>query len=663
MLLRIIQLGNWGRADKPFISGTVNIKIYVAAYMIAAKPNHVFENMGELEEKVFDASKPMLEAFHKTATALSQGKTWDFIRKKVAPNLPSLLCTYLRTFKDWKLVDERKLAGRLTHALRGLEQAEMGLKDDEQDNKLRAELRAQQKRLREKLAQIAGLKAVEAHDAKRARSVQAATVSRDAHAPQSAAELTGHVGGMTNEQLAHELLVDKDFRLDEQAGMSDDRLVHTKIRETFERAFWDSLVEDLSALPPMYGRVLNVLTEIKTGIEGLAHGHPEEQSIGKVIDMDAITAQLRQNTLDYAGCVTLIDNIVMVLISMHDRMRSPERHKETRDKWDTLRATMQDAIALDHLARARATCSALELVLNRVHAVRVDTANNKLRAIAPVIREHGVEYEKSHFVRKLDKGTITLKHTKTWIAHTLAELVATKDARVQVADLAEGKPEDFEVVLYVAMVNLIADYPNWGGVLRGQGDKDVVPETMILDLMRIKALNMHFHTDVVSSVILATVEMQCREHIKDVHLRAEVFKAVQDVVVKNPPKPNSPRVTIRIVMETLKRAMTKPMLDACQMMLDKNVKRSSAVHAAMTKIFKKVWYHLIKDKDIPASCNVPECARPLLVEVQKHSASLSVVVLHNKKVHVTRYNPIIKAAGDEISKSVAKKTSAGKAKK
>ena len=51
--------------------------------------------------------------------------------------------------------------------------------------------------------------------------------------------------------------------------------------------------------------------------------------------------------------------------------------------------------------RSRVFCKALELCLDRVHALSVDTANNKLRAIAPVIREHSVEYERSHFRKKL----------------------------------------------------------------------------------------------------------------------------------------------------------------------------------------------------------------------------------------------------------------------
>ena len=60
---------------------------------------------------------------------------------------------------------------------------------------------------------------------------------------------------------------------------------------------------------------------------------------------------------------------------------------------------MQDVDGKEQSDRARVICKALELVLDRVHKIRVDTANNKLRAIAPVIRQHGIEYEKTHFAR------------------------------------------------------------------------------------------------------------------------------------------------------------------------------------------------------------------------------------------------------------------------
>ena len=116
--------------------------------MITARPSHIFETLCDLESKVLDASTPMLECFHRTAAALSKGVAWHQVRLDVAKDLPSLLCTYLRTFKDWKLVDERKLAGRLKNALCGLEEAEAELLNLDPELDIRVELFAQMQRLR-----------------------------------------------------------------------------------------------------------------------------------------------------------------------------------------------------------------------------------------------------------------------------------------------------------------------------------------------------------------------------------------------------------------------------------------------------------------------------------------------------------------------------------
>ena len=134
-----------------------------------------------------------------------------------------------------------------------------------------------------------------------------------------------------------------------QGDMSDDKLVHTKIRETFERAFWSSLLDDMCAIPCSYSRVLSVLREIREGVQvqrhkpvfvcvlrcrllpsyththtqaltgapvfyvqSLSKDHPEYQKIQDVIDLDFITQQLKNDAFSYGDCTSLIDNIVKV---------------------------------------------------------------------------------------------------------------------------------------------------------------------------------------------------------------------------------------------------------------------------------------------------------------------------------------------------------------
>lgn len=71
---------------------------------------------------------------------------------------------------------------------------------------------------------------------------------------------------MSNEQLAHEILLDPTFCMD-QDGSSSNKLLCTRLPVAFSPAFWNSLHEDLCQNPMQYGRVYLVLQEIKTVIQ------------------------------------------------------------------------------------------------------------------------------------------------------------------------------------------------------------------------------------------------------------------------------------------------------------------------------------------------------------------------------------------------------------
>ena len=191
-------------------------------------------------------------------------------------------------------------------------QAETGLAGDELADSMRAELQKQQQRIRGKLAQISGVDGaatcypVQTGPGTKRRATVSGGVCNAArvakclgvsltNGTQSASQ-GSCIRGMTNEQLAHEILLDPCFHLDDkvsvpslcvmvvnppteplltlarprvalQVNVSDEKLVHTKIRETFERAFWNSLADDLCAIPCSYSRVISVLDEVRKGVQ------------------------------------------------------------------------------------------------------------------------------------------------------------------------------------------------------------------------------------------------------------------------------------------------------------------------------------------------------------------------------------------------------------
>ena len=68
----------------------------------------------------------------------------------------------------------------------------------------------------------------------------------------------------------------------------------------------------------------------------------------------------------------------------------------------------------------RVFCKALEFLLERVNAMCIDSANAMLCLIAPVIKNHGIDYERGKFADKLKNGTFTLEKTTVYRSPTIA---------------------------------------------------------------------------------------------------------------------------------------------------------------------------------------------------------------------------------------------------
>ena len=626
------------------IVAQVNVKIFLSAYMIAAKPHHVFEKMEELENKVFEASKSMLRVFHHTAEDLRKGIPWYQVKNGAGEDLPPSLCEYLRTFKDWKLEEERKLCKKCEKAVASLERALRNLKEDEQGTRLHVDLVVHQKRLLKKIRDI------ERHRDWADRDADQCPVS-DPRAPATVLRASGGAGTdsspgsgrkVSTAHLVKDVLVKDDFQLDvKRCG----ELVHTTIINAFETAFWERLAEDLTGETPSYSGVLSVLTEIKTKMEDVAAGHPEAVQIAEIVDLEFIGQMLSAGALDYKGCEKLIDAIVNVLCSMHDRMGKPDRRVETVRKWTDLKK-MFDAADSDNLTLGHTVCAALNFVMDRAHCAKVDKCNDLLKKVTPSIMHGGVEFLREQFQKEY--GGKVLTRTNAWISHTIRELVEKKDTRVGVQDLVRGDPHAFEKVLYIAMVSLVVEYPNWGGTTRSVDQEDQIPETTMLDLLRVKALNVYFHIDVVSILIISTVKERLCGLVDDAEVRNQLVSAVQDVVKENPPNHAKPDRTVNLVIKSLDDKVDADGLDKVKTALADNVRKDSPAYADMVNTLKRAWYDLIKNFSLSEECRIPDAADVIILASQKRLLEFQKMVLIDKKVHVDRYNGIITKAVQAI---------------
>ena len=220
-----------GSPSRALSAENVNVRVFLAGFMIAYRPTHVFESMGALEHALLEATTPLLDAFEKICACIQKDKAFSEVPPELTKDFPTLLFEYLKRFKAWKGPDEAKLTCRIKHALVALYQAEEHLPADEPpDSKLKLEFRTQIERLRSKLEQIAGAEALAKFDSDRPASLGEGGPRASASTGGAYAALPGR---MTNEQLAHEMILDPEFQLDESGGCTVDNPVFHRIRESF----------------------------------------------------------------------------------------------------------------------------------------------------------------------------------------------------------------------------------------------------------------------------------------------------------------------------------------------------------------------------------------------------------------------------------------------
>lgn len=206
--------------------------------MIAFRPSNVFESMGALEQSLFESAIPLMTNFQNIVECTAANDSFKNVPHALTRDFPSMIFEFLKRFKAWKIPDEAKLTCRIRHALVALYQAQSQLPPDEpEDSNLKVEFRTQIERLRSKLSQIAGPAALVKFDVELATGELSVAIRSGGGSCKCVNSGAYSIipGRMTNEQLAHELLLDPTFQLDENGGILTESPVYHRIRESFHR--------------------------------------------------------------------------------------------------------------------------------------------------------------------------------------------------------------------------------------------------------------------------------------------------------------------------------------------------------------------------------------------------------------------------------------------
>lgn len=211
----------------------VNVRAFLAGFMIAFKPSHVFESMGPVEGDLQEAAVSVITRFEKICNAIGEAHHFHALPLHVTDGFAQSLLEYLQCFKAWKKPDEEKHIRRITDALNGLYQAMEQLSNFEtEESKLSLHYRSEIERLRSKMRVIAGTEALQAYDEAR-RNGRTGVSDAAAATGDRVRQPNGIPRRLTNEQLAHELLLNPLFQLEVDGRFNSKCLRFRHVRETF----------------------------------------------------------------------------------------------------------------------------------------------------------------------------------------------------------------------------------------------------------------------------------------------------------------------------------------------------------------------------------------------------------------------------------------------
>lgn len=352
----------------------VNIRVFLAMYMIVIFPSCVFEEMGELQTALRDSGKRLLDNFERMIQQFSERNCEFFsISANAVNSLIPLLFDYMRKFKAWKIPDEVKLTARITRALFCLHYAQETLPPPVEGVvcPLRNEMDRQIERLRSKLVHIAGHAKLLEFDQRLANgegreNTDQALIASTRVVPTYHALNSGiyfSLSKVHNQELAHELLLDPTFQLiDYYHG---DRV---EFRQPTDNIYYSGVREDLLRPVPSFHPTLQALKVIKGDLMQLVC-ESCKQTLENILDVPHIEHRVVNNAFEWSDVIALGEAVAYIARTAQNFTR----HQDSSERWAVVSNLMRNASTPSE--RAEAMVGMLEFLFGSIGNTSIDLAN------------------------------------------------------------------------------------------------------------------------------------------------------------------------------------------------------------------------------------------------------------------------------------------------
>ncbi|KAH0618816.1 hypothetical protein JD844_018303 [Phrynosoma platyrhinos] len=355
----------------------------------------------------------------------------------------------------------------------------------------------------------------------------------------SMAELMETANEVSKMTIAHEIVINQDFKLQEVNFPPNS--LEKRVKETLHKAFWDNLREQLSKMPPDYSHAVKLLQEIKEILLSLLLPRQTrlQSQIEEALDMELIKQEAEHGALDIANLTTYILG-TMAMLCAPVRDEEIQRLRVMTDpvhllRWAPLAWTKVwtlfdkfngqkvatptiemrqilvagngvDAMTVDFISAAsdREIFRVLDLM-------KMDMVNFTIRILRPHLQEHSVQYERKKFQELLSKLPAGLVFTTEWLRKAAAEVSSDVQLSSSTSKTngspVPASPQAAGEVLFIHSPTAVLNQA-YMDLLRWDSGKEY-PETMMMDQARLHALQMEVNRLAIIAAVLLVSNSTC----------------------------------------------------------------------------------------------------------------------------------------------------------
>lgn len=496
-------------------NAALNTRTFLSAFLIVGHPVAVLtNNNGTQEQDLIHKASELVSLFEASVARLD---SWN----SFTPNpmqletLSQSYTAYTSAFAAWRLQDSSVLIEGMVASFVELDAIWQTVKDDDRGEvagEYKQGIRDNQVMLLSRIRKLAGpdradfliKKAIRESRRRRPKKRPAAEVRPrgvEAIGPAPPSEDVVEAAGLpmtpigsgeidrlftpmpSNRILTHELAINKDYKLEDR---------NSEVRDHLYRSICESMKAGFEAGNGALWTTSTAQNIREKLLRMLKPGNSMHTMITEALDLESIHRQCQQGVFSYSGFFEFMANVL-------PKLCAPFRDQEVKTFAEDLRAEGSG----DELGTM---IDKLFKLLRMVDVLSLDYSNFMIMSAAPTLIQEASGYEQRMFAQDLQAGRRSLEHTKRWWIQAYTALTSEADRRdPDNVRHPSDRPTPTKVYTHGLVETVIC---------QGDLESDLLPETLHLDVERLRQLRVKAIRVVVIGAILLTTKNLLKRDVR-----------------------------------------------------------------------------------------------------------------------------------------------------